>query len=60
MMRSTRASPSAVVLWVNDRPAVILSYRADSLPNPNQKCCCNTWSGMDKSGPASVNCKNLA
>ena len=33
-----RASPSIVVLCVKDCPAVISSYRADSLLSPNQKC----------------------
>ena len=37
-IRSKRASPSAVVLCVNDPPAVISSCRADSLLSPNQKC----------------------
>ena len=34
-IRSRRASPSAVVLWVNDPPAVLSSYMADSLLSPN-------------------------
>ena len=34
-IRSKRASPSAVVLWVNDPPAKMSSYRADSLLSPN-------------------------
>jgi hypothetical protein len=38
-MRSRRASPSAVVLWVNEPPAAISSCRVDSLLSPNQKCC---------------------
>ena len=37
-IRSKRASPSVVVLCVNDPPAAISSYRADSLLSPNQKC----------------------
>ena len=59
-IQSKRASPSAMVLCVNDPPAVISSCRADSLLSPNQKCWSNTWSGMDKSGPACVSCENLA
>ena len=34
-MRSRRASPSAVVLWVNEPLASISSYIVDSLLNPN-------------------------
>ena len=34
-IRSKRASPSAVVLCVNDPPAAISSYSADSLLSPN-------------------------
>jgi hypothetical protein len=37
-IRSKRASPSVVVLWVNDPPAEMSSCRADSLLSPNQKC----------------------
>ena len=37
-IRSRRASPSAVVLWVNDPPAEMSSCRADSFLSPNQKC----------------------
>ena len=59
-IRSRRASPSAMVLWVNDPPAEMSSCRADSLLSPNQKCWNNTWSGIDKSGPACVSCENLA
>ena len=59
-IRSRRASPSAVVLWVNEPPAEMSSCRADSLLSPNQKCWSNTWSGIDKSGPACVSCENLA
>ena len=59
-IRSKRASPSAVVLCVNDPPAEMSSYRADSLLSPNQKCWSNTWSGIDKSGPVCVSCENLA
>ena len=29
------ASPSAMVLWLNEPPAAISSYRADSLLRPN-------------------------
>ena len=46
-MRSRRASPSVVVLWVNDPPVEMSSCRADSLLSPNQKCWSNTWSGID-------------
>ena len=59
-IRSRRASPSAVVLWVNEPPAEMSSYRADSLLSLDQKCWSNTWSGMDKSGTACVSCENLA
>ena len=38
-MRSRRASPSAMVLWVNEPLAAMSSYRADSLLIPNHKCC---------------------
>ena len=48
-MQSRKASPSAVVLWVNQPPSAISSYRADSLLRPNQKCCNSTWFGIDKS-----------
>ena len=37
-IRSRRASPSAVVLWVNNPPAEMSSCRVDSLLRPNQKC----------------------
>ena len=37
-IRSRRASPSAVVLCVNDAPVEMSSCRADSLLSPNQKC----------------------
>jgi len=37
-IRSRIASPSAVVLCVNDPPAEMSSCRVDSLLNPNQKC----------------------
>jgi hypothetical protein len=37
-IRSKRASPSALVLCLNDPPAVISSYRADFLLSPNHKC----------------------
>ena len=59
-IRSRRASPSAVVLWVNDPPVEMTSCRADSLLSPNQKCWSNTWSGIDKSGPACVSFENQA
>ena len=59
-IRFKRASPSAVVLCVNDPPAEMSSCRADSLLSPNQKCWSNTWSGIDKSGPSCVSCENLA
>ena len=36
-IRSKRASPSAVVLCVNDPPAEMSSCRAESLLSPNQK-----------------------
>ena len=55
-----RASPSSVVLWVNEPPAVRSSCRADSLLRPNQKCCNNTWLGIDKSGPERVKIENLS
>ena len=50
-MRSNRTSPSTVVLWVNDPPVAMSSYRVDSLLRPNQKCCNSTWFGIDKSRP---------
>ena len=50
-MRSRRASPSSVVLRVNEPPAVMSSCRADSLLSPSQKCYNNTWFGIDKSRP---------
>jgi len=34
-IRYRRASPSAMVLWVNEPPAEMSSYRADSLLSPN-------------------------
>ena len=37
-IRSKRASPSAVVLCVNDPPAEMSSCRADFLLSANQKC----------------------
>ena len=49
-MRSSNASPSAMVLWLNEPSAAIPSYRADSLLRPNQKWCNSTWFGIDKSG----------
>ena len=59
-MRSRRASPSAVVLWVNEPLTAMSSYRADSLLSPNQKCCKSTWLGIDKSGPDLVKIENLS
>ena len=59
-MRSRRVSPSVVVLWVNDPPTAISSYRADSLLSPNQKCCKSTWLGIDKSRPDLVKIENLS
>ena len=37
-IRSRKASPSGVVLCMNDPPAVISSCWANSLLSPNQKC----------------------
>ena len=34
-MWSRRASPSAMVLWVNEPPTAISSYRTDSMLSPN-------------------------
>ena len=59
-IRSRRASPSSVVLWVNEPPTVMSSCRADSLLRPNQKCCNNTWLGIDKSGLECVKIENLS
>jgi hypothetical protein len=56
-MRSSNASPSAMVLWLNKPLAVISSYRVDSLLRPNQKCCNNTWFGIDKFGPGVLGVK---
>ena len=39
-----------MVLWSKDPPIMISSYRADSLLRLDQKCCNNTWFGVDKSG----------
>ena len=50
-IRSRRASPSTVVLWVKEPPAVISSCRVDSLLRPSQKCCNSTCLGIDKSRP---------
>ena len=50
-MWSRRASPSAVVLWVNEPLAAMSSCRVDSLLSPNQKCYKSTWLGIDKSRP---------
>ena len=59
-MRSRRASPSAVVLWLNKPPAAISSCRADSLLSPNQKCKSNTRLGIDKSRLGCVRIENQA
>ena len=57
-IRSRRASPSSVVLCVNEPPPVMSSCRADSLLCPNKKCCNNTWLGIDKSGSERVRIEN--
>ena len=59
-MQSSNASTSAMVLWFNKPPAVISSYRADSLLRPNQKCCNSTWFGIDKSRPECARSENMA
>ena len=59
-MRSSRASPSSAVLYVNDPPANVSSIMADSLLSPNQKCCNSTWLGIDKSGLDLVKVVNLS
>jgi len=59
-MRSSSASPSSVVLCVNDPPADVSSIRADSLLSPNQKCYNSTWLGIDKAGPDLVKVVNLS
>jgi hypothetical protein len=59
-MRSSNASPSTMVLWLNEPPTVISSYRADSLLRTNQKCCNNTWFGINKSGLECARSENLA
>ena len=59
-MWSSNASPFSMVLWLNEPPVVISSYRVDSLLRPNQKCCNSTWFGIDKSGPKCVMSENLA
>ena len=53
-MRSRIASPSAVVLWVNEPLAAILSCRVDSLLSPNQKCYRSTWLGKTSLGQISL------
>jgi hypothetical protein len=53
-MCSRRASPSSVVLCVNNPLAVMSSYSVDTLLSPNQKCCNNTWLGIDKPRPERV------
>ena len=59
-MRSRRASSSAMVLWVNEPPVAMSSYRVDSFLRPNQKCCTSTWLGIDKSGSDLVKIENLS
>ena len=59
-MRYRRASPSAVVLWVNKPPVAMSSCRADSLLSPNQKCYKSTWLGIDKSRLDLVKIENLS
>jgi hypothetical protein len=59
-MRSSNASLSAMVLWLNEPPAMISSCRADSLLRPNQKCYNSTWFGIDKSRPGCARSENLA
>ena len=59
-MRSRRASPSAMVLWVNEPSVAISSYRADSLLSPNQKCYKSTCLGTDKSVPDLIKIENLS
>ena len=59
-MRSRSTSPSAMVLWLNEPSAVISSCRVDSLLRPSQKCCNNTWFGIDESRPERVRIKNLS
>jgi len=59
-MQSKRASPSVVVLCVNEPLAVISSCRVDSLLRPSQKCCNNTWFGIDKSGLECVRFENMS
>ena len=59
-MRSKRASPCVVVLWVNKPPAMISNCRADSLLRPSQKCCNNTWFGVDKLGLECVRIENIS
>ena len=59
-MWSSNASPFSMVLWLNEPPVVISSYRADSLLRPNQKCYNSTWFGIDKSGLECARSENLA
>jgi hypothetical protein len=59
-MWSINASPSVMVLWLNEPPAAISNCRADSLLRPNKKCCSSTWFGIDKSGPEYSRSENLA
>ena len=58
-MWSNNASPSAVVLWLNEPPAAISSCRADSLLRPNQKYCNSIWFGIGKSGLECDRSENL-
>ena len=53
-MRSRRASPSAVVLWVNEPSAAMSRCRVDSLLSPNQKCYRSTWLGKTSLGQISL------
>ena len=59
-MWSRRASPSSVVLCVNEPPTAMSSCSANCLLRPNQKCCNNSWLGIDKSGPECDRIENLS
>ena len=59
-MWSSNASPFSMVLWLNESPIAISSYRADSLLRPNQKCYNSTWFGIDKFGLECAWSENLA
>jgi hypothetical protein len=59
-MWSRSASPSTKVLLSRDPLVMISSYRADFLLRLDQKCCNNTWSGIDKAELKCVKIKNLA